>query len=187
MLHFAYMTNPRLVTGIAIFVALYVSYNTWSYFNAEPTRLINATLRQSSAIEVNLDRMSTERRFDIASTNLQPVTVPGLEELVQISDIEIGDGAVVTGTSSVRVGYVGFLRDQTGNETVFDQNEGSFSFTLGQGQLIPGYEAGVVGMREGGRRLIVIQPEAGYGNRQVATIPANSVLYFIVEVHEVRN
>ena len=63
--------------------------------------------------------------------------------------------------------------------------ESGFTFVLGSGQVIPGFDVGIAGMREGGIRLIVIDPKAGYGSQQTGRIPPNTTLRFIVELYEV--
>ena len=100
-------------------------------------------------------------------------------------DIQPGTGAEAKEGSEVSVGYVGALE----NGTIFDQNEdenSALTFVVGDGRLIPGFDAGVVGLREGGKRVITIQPTAGYGDRAVGTIPANSVLIFTVTLYSVK-
>jgi FKBP-type peptidyl-prolyl cis-trans isomerase len=67
---------------------------------------------------------------------------------------------------------------------VFDS--GSFSFQVGSGQVIQGFDMGVTGMKVGGKRKIVVPPELGYGSRAVGPIPANSTLVFELEVVKIR-
>jgi hypothetical protein len=98
-------------------------------------------------------------------------------------DIIVGTGAEAKAGSAVSVNYVGALYS-TGK--VFDaswkRNE-PFPFTIGQGQVIPGWEKGVVGMHVGGRRELIIPPELAYGKAgRPPTIPPNSTLIFIVDL-----
>ena len=93
----------------------------------------------------------------------------------------VGTGREVAEGAEVEVHYVGQLADGT----VFDasRERGTpFSFRLGQGAVIEGWELGLRGMREGGTRRIVIPPELGYGDRDLGTIPPNSTLFFEVEL-----
>jgi FKBP-type peptidyl-prolyl cis-trans isomerase len=79
------------------------------------------------------------------------------------------------------VHYVGTLT----NGTVFDSSRASnqpFTFRLGVGQVIQGWDLGVPGMRVGGKRKLTIPPGLAYGNQQVGPIPPNSTLIFEIEL-----
>jgi peptidylprolyl isomerase len=98
-------------------------------------------------------------------------------------EIVTGTGAEAKTGSAVAVNYVGALY-KTGK--VFDaswkRNE-PFTFTLGKGQVIPGWEQGVVGMKVGGRRELIIPPALGYGAKgSPPSIPPNETLIFIVDL-----
>jgi peptidylprolyl isomerase len=96
---------------------------------------------------------------------------------VQFSDLVVGSGAVPQAGHTVLVAYKGTL---AASGKVFDESE-RFSFRLGVGQVIRGWDEGVAGMREGGRRLLVIHPSLAYGARGAPpTIPPNAVLKFVV-------
>ena len=100
---------------------------------------------------------------------------------VVIQDIKTGTGAEATPGTSVTVNYVGKLQ----NGTVFDQSAshgGPFQFGLGAGQVIPGWEQGIQGMKVGGERILIIPPSLGYGAQQVGPIPPNSTLIFDVQL-----
>lgn len=83
----------------------------------------------------------------------------------------------------MHVNYKGTLSDGT----VFDSSEGRkpLTFTLGSGQVIVGWERGLLGMCVGEVRKLIIPPELGYGNSAVGKIPKNSVLIFEVELVKV--
>ena len=82
------------------------------------------------------------------------------------------------------VNYQGYLEDGT----VFDQNnatapEDAFKFQVGAGRVIPGWDQGILGMKAGGRRTLIIPPELGYGERGAPPkIPGNSVLIFDIQL-----
>jgi FK506-binding nuclear protein len=79
----------------------------------------------------------------------------------------------------VKVNYVGRLE----NGRIFDQSRGAFDFRLGVGKVIKGWDLGVVGMRVGGKRRLVIPPKLAYGASGVpGTIPKNETLTFDVEL-----
>ena len=104
-----------------------------------------------------------------------------IETGVKTEDLKVGTGALVAIGDTVTVHYVGTLTDGT----VFDSSveRGTpFSFVLGSGQVIRGWEEGFVGMRVLGKRRITVAPDYGYGNQRVGPIPPNSVLIFEVEL-----
>lgn len=96
------------------------------------------------------------------------------------TDLQVGPGATATQGRSVAVSYTGWLYDPTKAESKGAQFDTStnFSFVLGAGRVIAGWDQGVVGMRVGGQRRLIIPPNLGYGGTMVGTIPANSTLVF---------
>ncbi|MCX6790382.1 MAG: FKBP-type peptidyl-prolyl cis-trans isomerase [Candidatus Kaiserbacteria bacterium] len=110
----------------------------------------------------------------------EPVT-----ELMMRDDV-VGTGSVAASGDSVTVQYVGMLTDGT----VFDasKNHGTtgFTFNLGAGQVIKGWDQGVAGMKEGGKRTLIIPASLAYGSQSPSpAIPANSTLVFEVELVKV--
>ena len=102
-----------------------------------------------------------------------------------IEDIIIGVGSTAEKYSIVTVHYTGKLQDGT----VFDSSQKiggePLRFTLGVGQVIDGWDQGVIGMKVGGQRKLKIPPELGYGSQDKGVIPTNSTLIFEVELLEV--
>jgi peptidylprolyl isomerase len=123
-----------------------------------------------------------------ADINTKPeITVPDAPatELVT-DDIVTGDGAEAKAGDTVEVEYVG-VAQSTGQE--FDsswERDEPFSFPLGGGQVIPGWDEGIVGMKEGGRRLLVIPPDLAYGTQSPSPdIGPNETLIFVVDLKKV--
>jgi FK506-binding nuclear protein len=95
-------------------------------------------------------------------------------------DIVIGTGATLVNGQTVGMRYVGSFA----NGQEFDSNPAPkpvFSFTLGAGQVIRGWDLGLPGMKVGGRRQLVIPPTLAYGPNDYGKIPGNSVLVFTVD------
>jgi FKBP-type peptidyl-prolyl cis-trans isomerase FkpA len=82
----------------------------------------------------------------------------------------------------VTVSYTGWLYDPSKPESKGSQfdSQPSFTFQLGAGRVIPGWEQGIPGMKVGGQRRLIIPPSLGYGSQMVGTIPPNSTLVFDV-------
>lgn len=108
------------------------------------------------------------------------------------TDIAVGTGAEAVSGKTVKVHYTGWLYNTTAANnkgTQFDTSVGKspFTFTIGTNQVIPGFEQGVIGMRVGGKRTVVIPSALGYGSQGAAggAIPPNSGLVFDLELIEV--
>ena len=105
---------------------------------------------------------------------------------LKTEDVKVGTGAEATAGKNVTVHYVGTLTNGSKFDSSRDRNEG-FTFRLGAGQVIEGWDKGVAGMKVGGVRKLTIPPEMGYGVRGYPpVIPGNSTLLFEVELLEVR-
>jgi FKBP-type peptidyl-prolyl cis-trans isomerase FkpA len=103
-----------------------------------------------------------------------------------VEDVTVGAGEEAAPGRTVVVHYTGWLPDGTKFDSSRDRNA-PFSFPLGTGTVIPGWDEGVAGMQEGGRRRLVIPPQLGYGaEAQGSVIPASATLVFDVELIDVR-
>ena len=101
---------------------------------------------------------------------------------LEIEDQIVGDGEEAVAGQTVEVHYTGWLTDGTKFDSSHDRNE-TFSFKLGGGQVIAGWDQGVAGMKIGGSRKLTIPPEMGYGERGAGgVIPPNATLVFKVEL-----
>jgi FKBP-type peptidyl-prolyl cis-trans isomerase len=103
---------------------------------------------------------------------------------VAIQDVSVGQGAEVKVGDIVSVNYILALADGTVVQNSKDFGQ-PFKFTLGAGEVIPGWEYGFVGMKVGGIRIITIPPELAYGANQAGPIPPNSTLVFTIELLDV--
>ncbi len=120
------------------------------------------------------------------------MTNSGISEL-QMVDTVPGTGAEARAGMTVSVHYTGWLYEAGASDrrgTKFDSSKDRnepFDFPLGAGQVIPGWDQGVAGMKEGGTRVLTIPPALAYGpNGAGGVIPPNATLVFEVELLEVR-
>jgi peptidylprolyl isomerase len=134
---------------------------------------------------------STAASSSEVSTNLKAkpkVTVPDGEPPKELEEIEVveGDGAEAKSGDEVTVQYVGVGYD---SEEEFDsswsRNE-PFTFTLGAGEVIKGWDQGVAGMKVGGRRELIIPANLAYGPEGTGPIGPNETLIFVIDLLKVK-
>ena len=101
-----------------------------------------------------------------------------------IDDVVLGSGAEAQKGDTVSVHYIGTLQSGQQFDNSYTRGE-AFSFVLGENRVIEGWEEGVLGMKAGGERILVIPPEKAYGSRNVGPIPANSTLVFAIKLLEI--
>jgi len=114
---------------------------------------------------------------------------PSGPSLLQITDTVVGSGASAASGNTLTVNYTGWLYDASAAQNhgkQFDSSIGRapFSFKLGVGQVIAGWDQGMVGMKVGGKRTLVIPSDLGYGSSGAGggLIPPNAALVFEVEL-----
>ena len=126
----------------------------------------------------------------VAVLDLQPPAIPEPTEVgasLEVEDLVAGTGDPVESGDTVTVHYLGTLTDGT----VFDaswRRGMPFTTTIGVGMVIPGWDQGIVGMREGGRRLLKIPSDLAYGERgSGAAIPPDTPLLFVVDLIRIQS
>ena len=97
---------------------------------------------------------------------------------VKYCDVEIGKGPIIEDRKKVRVKYVLRANDKKGK--IIDSG-GNFGFTMGKGEVISGWEIGLLRMKQGGTRHIIVPPTAGYGSKDIGA-GAGALLYFEVNL-----
>ncbi len=115
--------------------------------------------------------------------NVQTVTTP---DGLRYADLNPGDGDMAKAGQTATVHYTGWLPDGTKFDSSVDRNQ-PFSFPLGGGQVIKGWDEGVAGMKAGGERLLIVPPNLGYGSRGAGgVIPPCATLLFDVRLLSVK-
>jgi len=176
------MKNKYLL--VTVFLALLVVAGAFLIF-----KIPSAPANQLS------QNTSTSDTIDSASTNTlgaetSPVPVASatastdMNDQLQIQDEIVGTGSEAVTGKTVTVNYVGTFTNGTKFDSSYDRNQ-PFPFTLGAGQVISGWDQGVVGMKVGGKRKLIIPPSLGYGPNDYNGIPGNSTLVFEIELLKV--
>ena len=99
-----------------------------------------------------------------------------------IEDLKVGEGSEVVIYNIVTVNYTGWLTDGTKFDSSLNPGRSPFRFTVGGGQVIKGWDEGLIGMKVGGKRKLTIPPSMGYVNQDMGVIPSNSTLIFEIDL-----
>lgn len=100
----------------------------------------------------------------------------------KVEDIKVGTGSAVKSGDKIKINYSGTLTDGKKFDSSYDRGQ-AFETQIGVGQVIKGWDLGVIGMKAGGKRKLTIPPELGYGERGAGgVIPPNATLIFEVEL-----
>lgn len=127
---------------------------------------------------VGCTKCSKDKQGEDPISNLKEDEVKEL----RIVDSQVGSGAEAVAGKAVTVHYTGTLFNGTKFDSSVDRGQ-PFTFNLGAGQVIQGWDMGVAGMKVGGKRKLIIPPHLGYGERGAGgVIPPNAVLVFDVEL-----
>jgi peptidylprolyl isomerase len=148
----------------------------------------SSTTSSESTSSSSTEETSTPKEAEAAKKTKPKVTVPkgSPPKKLEVKDLEEGSGAAAKAGDAVTVNYVG-VNYKTGKEFDASWDRGEpFTFTLAAGEVIPGWDQGVAGMKVGGRRELIIPPELGYGAAGAPpAIPPNETLVFVVDLEAV--
>ena len=118
-----------------------------------------------------------------AGANMDSITTAA--DGLQTQDLTVGTGQEVKSGDTVTVNYLGTLENGTKFDSSYDRNQ-PFTTQIGVGQVIKGWDEGIVGMKVGGKRKLIIPASLGYGDQAAGSIPPNSTLVFEVELLSVK-
>lgn len=142
--------------------------------------VVVVALAKNQASQGDLNSQSTQESSTSQSAQ-QEETMSG--EL-EIEDVVVGDGEEAVAGKEVTVHYTGTFTNGEKFDSSVDRGQ-PFTFKLGAGNVIQGWDQGVAGMKVGGKRKLTIPPELGYGPNDYGSIPGGSTLLFDVELLEV--
>jgi peptidylprolyl isomerase len=182
----------RLLLIIAACLALLLagcgddSSTTTETFSSKPREEREAREREASEKELAEQAKAEEKAAKQQAAELPEVEIPSAPPPKQLvsEDLKQGSGAGAKAGDRIDVNYVGVLYS---NGEVFDASWGKaaepFSFELGKGEVIPGWDQGLVGMKVGGERKLIIPPDLAYGDQgSYPSIPPNATLVFQVKL-----
>ncbi len=173
--------RDRIIAGIGAIVFLasasaftvFVIYDMFTASKDNPQTSSQPVICQANKTEIKLD-VPEVVKSDVAVTELKT------------EDLKLGDGATLrSGDCAVMKYYGTLLKDGS----VFDENftkPSAFAFTFGKGEVIQGWDQGLVGMKVGGSRRLQIPASLGYGEKSSDKIPSNSDLVFVVELLRIK-
>lgn len=138
---------------------------------------------QSDIIRVNPNAPDIETALKQAI--LDGSTGDGQVIKLIINDVSVGSGREAKVGDTVTVNYIGLLKDGPEFDNSYKKKK-PFSFKVGAGEVIKGWDQGIIGMKEGGTRILVVPASMGYGNNIVGPIPANATLIFSIELLSIK-
>ncbi len=168
---------------LAIFLAIGVvlAFAGCSEKKSEKAEVPSAPSTEGKTSEPVAPETKTAETKPKASKDGFIVTKSGLK----YKDVKVGTGPAVKVGDTVKVDYKGWLDDGTVFDTSKQPGREPFSFTVGTGTVIKGWDEGLQGMKVGGKRQLVIPPDLGYGSEDLGQIPPNSTLHFDIELHKI--
>ena len=175
-------TGIAVAIAIAVIAAFFIFPSLWPFgkAGASPVTASNTPAAASATSTTSQSATSPLSTMDLTA---QPTTT------LETTDETVGTGATAKAGDTVTVEYVGALT----NGQVFDASSrhpdanGGFTFTLGAGHVIKGWDEGVAGMKVGGVRKLVIPASLGYGAQGISgVIPPNATLVFQVKLLQVQ-
>lgn len=175
--------NKFEVIGIAGSIVLMAVALFWFRLESTPTSVVDTAAEDQQAAVVVAGEGNRSVALGVALQEAQGED--GAIERLIVNDVILGEGREAVAGSEVTVHYIGSL--QNGQQFDNSVKRGSpLTFTVGEGKVIPGWEQGIIGMREGGQRVLVIPAQLAYGREGFGPIPGNATLVFSIELIEVQ-
>jgi len=157
--------------SVFVFSILVVFVVITVWFVIQKTKEVNKTTEDPSPTAVSTSTPTPEANAPIQYDN-------GLV----VQDLVVGNGKSAQNGDTLSAHYAGALENGTVFDNSYDRGQ-PIQFVLGSGQLIKGWELGLVGMKEGGKRKLIIPPSLGYGAQGAGgIIPPNAILIFEIEL-----
>lgn len=159
-------TNIAVISAIVVAALFFTGAITWLNIGSSP--------------DTNQAQVSENQPID-ESLQVSTTTNTMTNNELKIEDVVVGTGAEAVSGKEVTVNYTGKFVDGKVFDSSIPRGE-PFTFTLGGGQVIKGWDIGVAGMKVGGKRILTIPSSLGYGPNTYGPIPGGSTLIFEVEL-----
>jgi len=155
--------------------------------NATPTPAIGVSPVVSPQVQQSQNPSTPLVNQNSPAQNSSPSAIVELEGGVKIQELTVGTGTEVKSGDTIAVNYIGYLENGQKFDSSYDRNK-PFIVQIGAGQVIKGWDIGIIGMKEGGKRRIYIPSALAYGDQGAGNglIPPNANLIFDVELLSVK-
>jgi FKBP-type peptidyl-prolyl cis-trans isomerase len=163
---------------VAMVLALFLMRMETSVFSPGNTE---DTSQQASVVVAE----DTENSAALADAIVEASGDEGHVTRLIIDDVVMGTGDAVKDGDTVTVDYIGTLQNGQQFDNSYAKGE-PLTFKVGGGKVIKGWEQGVVGMKAGGQRILVVPPELAYGAKGYGPIPPNATLVFAIELRAIK-
>ncbi|MDO8639663.1 MAG: FKBP-type peptidyl-prolyl cis-trans isomerase [bacterium] len=137
--------------------------------------------QKQETINMDFKKLNTNQQ----NQNISPSPLANDIKELKIEDIKEGTGAAVKSGDTIKIHYLGTLTNGQKFDSSYDRNQ-PFETQIGVGNVIKGWDLGVIGMKVDGKRKLTIPPDMGYGAQAMGSIPANSTLIFDLELLEIK-
>jgi len=176
------MVSKYELIGIFLSIGTMALILAFFRFNLGDVALFSGNEPAAAVVAVDT---TEDRNTAFAEAFKEGATNSGKLQKLIIDDVRIGtEGDEVKKGDVVTVHYEGRTQDGTRFDSSYERGE-AFTFKVGEGKVIDGWEAGLIGMKVGGQRVLVVPPDMAYGNAQVGPIAPNSILVFSIELLEI--
>lgn len=172
------MNTRLLIIGLIVIIIVLSAIYLFSTRSEAPVSLSDTPSESGEQVQQNNSQ-------DSPTTNEQePTPMTDITQLKKVTSVE-GSGEAAQAGDTITVHYTGTLLDGTKFDSSLDRGT-PFSFQLGAGMVIAGWDQGLIGTKVGQKLRLEIPSEMAYGDRAVSVIPANSDLIFEVEVLDIK-
>lgn len=168
--------------SITIMVFILLFFAVWFFADLQK-KGSTPELSPSPSSDLQLNLNQKQAQTPVATPIPKPSTI---STKLEIEDLKEGQGDEVKSGDTIEVNYVGTLENGQKFDSSYDRNQ-TFTTEIGTGQVIKGWDMGLLGMKVGGKRRLTIPPSLGYGARATGSIPANSTLIFEIELVNIKS